>query len=98
MHESEPTYVYVKGEGWVPRTPGSESFFCMYTDVDGDIWEVHDRKPDPGERWTVLLAGEDILAALNWFTDKREPLNNIGKWEAHFANAFDHYLTFLPTT
>lgn len=96
--QSEPLYIYRKGEGWIPRPVELGDLHCHYVDCEGKLWAVYDRKPVDGERWSLLweTENETILDALNWFTENKEPIENCGKW--YDANSYGnyHYITFLP--
>jgi hypothetical protein len=91
----DPTYVYVKGEGWIPR-PDGDDFLCLYTDCVGKCWAVYERKPTVGEHWAVMWSGETIMDTLNWFTKHREDILNTVAWEYGFANSTDRYIVFVP--
>lgn len=97
--QSDPLYIYRKGEGWIPRPVELGDLRCHYVDCDGLMWAVYDRKPMEGERWSVVweTESETILDVLNWFTENKEPIEACGKWyDSYSYSDYEHYITFLP--
>lgn len=82
----EPTYRYVKGEGWVPSlTIGSG----VVHGRQGKRFCIEIRKPEPGERftWTMGVTGR-------FFTDGKPDQTKWDKWAKDNKVGLDAFVIY----
>jgi hypothetical protein len=96
MSDDEPTYRFIKDEGWVSSYESDEGrFICYFTDALGVTWRVHERRPNAGERWTALTPSDkDIWQVLGWYSlTGTSPTSDVWSGDDY---EYDTYFVFLP--
>jgi hypothetical protein len=94
MDNDEPTYEYIQGVGWAPRSRLAH----LFIDAKRRRWEIIERTPPhPGDFWAAIYEDdtiEDLLKSYDYYRNMDEIIPY--PWKEGTAVLYTRYVVFVP--